>query len=187
MNRRVVLYAIGLVIIGAIWYFAIASPLWSRQREAIRDTRTVTSELSAMEQRVATLPKWLATRDSLRTVRTELSERLFAREQLDELIMSMRSMATDNDLEWITVSLPLDELVATDREATSPTHPQSLGLVVTVAGGFYATGTFIERLEEKAYFGGVRNATMSVDRDRAGRIVSQIAIELLISPTEVTS
>lgn len=141
MNRRAVaLFAVAAVAIVALWWVLVYSPRGDELDDAKVELQTAEGEQQALQAQLARLE---AINDNLPEIDADLarlSGLVPPTPDLAGFILGMNDLANQSGIDWISVS--------PTPPAAQGTGFSTIGLAISVEGGFFQVLDYLNRLED---------------------------------------
>lgn len=166
MNRRVLPYAVIVLVLAGGWFFAMYEPYRRQQAETRGRAAEARRQLAQYGRFMAELPTILAARKELEARKLDLNSHLYARNELIMLFEHLEQDAAQYGLRVEEITPPIEELLELNRAGLKSNGPRFLNIDVRLTGPFAGLGKFVQQLESERHFSTVRRCLITSSGDR---------------------
>ena len=159
--RRFLIFLLISILIAALWYFFVVSPINERKDLAEADLETAQTEEFTLQTTLSRLKKIDENQLEYTTAIGHLEAGIPSTPRLAEIIDDLSLLADENGLAWTTGSYSLPTLIA-------GTEVYEVGVNVVVAGQFFEVLGYLYGIEEMDRIIRVNSVDLSPGTDDAG-------------------
>lgn len=155
MNRRQNKYAAlygGLAVAATCIHYALIFPLVNASSVVSSETGALHLKLAGYQSSLEMVNSYLKRRDSLNQRRTELTARLYARDDVLALIERLKERSETYNVRVREISPSVVELLAINDRPKADDTPQHVKISLRVSGSATAAGRLLQSLEAEPYF-----------------------------------
>ncbi|HKK20364.1 MAG TPA: hypothetical protein VJ983_02750 [candidate division Zixibacteria bacterium] len=165
MNRSTQLYITISIGIIAAWIFLAFLPNEHRQQQSkmrlTEDEQKLTDFQTTLEQ----LPLYLGRKKDLDRQKTDLTSKLYTKEDVLNLFDRIREQAAERHLKLTEITPPVEELLYLNTIVPDSSTPQFLNIGLRLGGNYINFGKFVSDLERANYFRGVNRCQIDANAD----------------------
>jgi Tfp pilus assembly protein PilO len=154
MNRAAY-YILGTLAVALAWYFLLFTPQQAQREKARQEYTQVQSEVNDFHSTIADFPAHLATRDKLESFRSDLEQRLFAKNDIMRLFEELNTVAGRHEVTVKELRPSVEQLLKLQREVADSGDPEFLNVGITATGAYADLGRYLRYIETADFFRGL--------------------------------
>jgi Tfp pilus assembly protein PilO len=169
MNRRLIYYYIGAVILTAAWLMFVYRPLDARQYAGEAKIQELTTRLQSYQHTVADLPALLKAQNALLSSKQAIESNLFAKKDILELFHDIDKQVRQHNLVLAEIIPPVHELLQLNDLSRNPDDPIFLNISLVLRGEYIQFARYVKTLEGESYFRGINQCSIQTTRKDKSR------------------
>jgi Tfp pilus assembly protein PilO len=153
MKRTGLMYLAAGAVLAAVWFVFLLQPSRHEQAALQAESEMIQGRLDNFRTTMMQLPGYVRTEQELASVKRELNARLYAREEILELMRLLEREAEKRNLVLVDITPPVEELLELGNNAKTDA-PSFLNLRLELQGGYEDFGRYVGLLESSPFFRG---------------------------------
>ncbi|MFH1687135.1 MAG: hypothetical protein ABIE70_06380 [bacterium] len=159
-------YILGAAVVFAGWYFLLSGPLAAEYRKTQQDLIESRSELEDFNRTISAFPSFLKTQSQLEEFRYRMNSRLYAKDDILNLLRQIGAEAEQRGLTVTEITPPIMELLELNQIAPDG-QPEFLNISLKLEGPYVSFGRFVEFVETAEFFRGINECEIYVLKDQS--------------------
>jgi len=153
MKRIDTMYAAVVVVAAAVWFALLLQPNLNEQTALKMEGDSIRSRLDQFRATMAELPGYVQTQQELASAKRKLNARLYAKDDILDLLKLLQREAEEAGLVLIDITPPVEELLELGK-ASRQNLPDFLNLRLQLSGNYIDFGRYVGLLEGSPFFRG---------------------------------